>query len=162
MSLSWKEAFFRQASEDYKAFSDFNKKNALLCHQLHFFQMATEKLAKSFLAYNHSMPPKKSHYIFVRFLQTCKGRPEIRKRLLFSDARSFAQFIDSLLPLAQKIEELAPSADMERPNPEYPWIDYKTGQILSPISFNFPEYSLHNPKMEKLNKLVKDLFYISL
>jgi hypothetical protein len=32
---------------DYKAFFDFNKKNALLCHQLHFFQMATEKLGKS-------------------------------------------------------------------------------------------------------------------
>jgi len=51
---------------------------------------------------------------------------------------------------------------MERPNPEYPWIDYKTNQILTPIDFDFPEYSLHNPKMEKLNKLVKDLFQISL
>ncbi len=58
--------------------------------------------------------------------------------------------IDSLLPMADMVEKLAPAlAGQERPNPEYPWKD-NNGDITAPVDFDFPLFS---PKNQKLNQL---------
>ena len=49
--MTWSDAFLRQAVSDYQMFKRLSDKrsDAAICHRLQFLQMATEKLAKSFL-----------------------------------------------------------------------------------------------------------------
>lgn len=133
-------------------------------HQLHYMQMVTEKLARSYLA-DPRTQPQKTHVGFVRLLQQAKrGREsrEIRRRLGYGDDRVFAKFIDSLLPLARQVEELAPVlAGMARPNPEYPWKDLASGEIVVPVDFAFPQFSPKLPQMLKLTSLVENLLAIA-
>ena len=77
--MTWKQAFRKQARSDYDIFSEFNNATNLkpICHQLHYLQMATEKLAKSFFCDQTLEPPRKTHYGFVRLLRMLKTRPDI-------------------------------------------------------------------------------------
>jgi hypothetical protein len=57
-----------------------------------------------------------------RFLRISKGLPELRRQLGYEgNYNAFVSYIDSLLPLAEKIEALAPEGKrLDKPNPEYP------------------------------------------
>ena len=157
--MTWREAFLRQARHERTVWRRLNVEKFDIGHQLHFLQMVTEKLAKGFLtAPSSSGPPKFSHKSFVRFLQTLKSMSYLREMLGYTNAESFNAFIDSLLPLAEKIENLAPAlAGSTKPNPEYPWKDATTGQIFVPAEFDFPEFDPNKPQLIKLEHLIGSL-----
>ena len=67
--------------------------------------------------------------------------------------------IDSLLPLAERIQHLAPNyAGFTKPNPEYPWnpSGVESG-VIAPCEFAFPDFSPRDPRMGKLMRLIEDL-----
>ncbi|MEW6112548.1 MAG: hypothetical protein AB1664_10505 [Thermodesulfobacteriota bacterium] len=158
--MNWRDAYLAQAWSDYQIFRVLNKGRYPLCHKLHYLQMATEKLAKGFLYSSKGKPPQKTHYVFVRFLKVSKGRPEWRKKLGFDEhnSKAYATYIDSLIPVADRIEKLAPvGGDFDKVNPEYPWTDDK-GDVNCPCRYSFPEFE--KTELIKIQKLVSDLFRI--
>ena len=128
-----------------------------MCQKLHYLQMATEKLAKAFLSSPSDKPPN-VHKAIVRFLQTCKSRPEIRRQLGFDNQHeAFRLYIDSILDLAGRIEDLAPVGGQERLNPEYPWLD-GAGSVIAPASYGFSEFG--QQELLKFQNLTDSLFRI--
>lgn len=154
--MSWKRAFLKQALSDYDIFKEFNQKRKPLCHQLHYFQMATEKLSKGYLAGNNNQPPKHTHAALVRFLQGTKSSPAIRVALGYSNnKRAYAQYIDDLTHIAKVVQDLAPVGGKNiTPNPEYPWKDVQTGKIICPLEYSFPSLKWRSPQMVKLRELI--------
>jgi hypothetical protein len=101
--------------------------------------MLTEKLAKGFSTTETERPPA-IHRIFVRFLQLEMHSPSLYH---FSDLKKRSQYkssVASLLPLAHKIEALAPQqAGILAPNPEYPWQQGTAGPVVAPADYSFDE-----------------------
>ena len=156
--MTWRKAFLRQAETDYLLFCELNEHKKPLCHQLHYLQMATEKLAKAFTCGPNNNPPKASHPALVRFLQISKGRPDLRRDLGFQNNSTFRAYIDSLLPLAEKIENLVPEGNhLNKPNSEYPW---SNGHVLSPLDYNFKTICGNVPNMNKFKTLIANLIRI--
>lgn len=159
--MDWRTAFLLQARSDFAIFQRLNDSPTDYCHRLHYMQMATEKLAKSLLSPPHSDPPEASHAAFVRMLQVLKTRKDVRRQLGFRHTAAYRAYLDSLLELASRVERLAPSlAGPNEPNPEYPWRDSKTQDVIVPAQFAFDEFDLKNPKMLKLAALVGALLRI--
>jgi hypothetical protein len=162
--MNWRQAFIRQAQSEQQLRSHLKDTAAEYSHQLHYLQMVTEKLAKGFQAGpNDPDPPPLLHNVFARFLQTLKNQPEIRRQLGYNDRKVFATFINSLLELARRVEQLAPAATgLGQPNPEYPWRDAKTGEAFAPVDFDFrPLFSPRDAKMIKLERLIASLLQIA-
>lgn len=156
--MTWREAFLLQTRSDHEVFGRLG--DSATCHRLHYFQMVTEKLAKAWLtdpASEHAPPT--SHKSFVRMLQVVKSRRDVRKQLGYEDAGAFRGYINSLLDLANRVEELAPSlAGLSQPNPEYPWRDGVARVICVPCRYQFADFDrARNPQMAKLEKLVRAL-----
>ena len=121
--MAWREAFFAQAQSEQAVRQQLNLLKVEYSHQLHYLQMLTEKLAKSYASHPNSVDaPTTSHAAFVRLLQVIKGRPDVRRKLGYENPDVFTQFINSLLPLADKIQRLAPNfAGTTNPNPSSLW-----------------------------------------
>ncbi len=151
--MSWRAAFILQARSDNEIRRLLNKEKVEYSHQLHYLQMTTEKLAKGMLTSpSSSNPPTFTHSAFVRCLQVLKGRPEIRRQLGYDSPIYFREFIDSVLPFADRVEKLAPSfAGGTQPNPEYPWQNKPQDPVVVPAHYNFPEF---DPRSHHMNKLV--------
>ncbi|MFH0825101.1 MAG: hypothetical protein V2B18_20305 [Pseudomonadota bacterium] len=139
--MTWRAAFFSQAWSDFNLFKDLNRPDVPLCHRLHYLQMATEKLAKGFLCSRKRDPPPPRHAVFVKFLELSKRRSVWRSKLGYGqNGRAYAAYVDSLIPCAKKIEDLAPEGGkLGKVNPEYPWID-ASGTVQCPISYPFAEF----------------------
>ena len=161
--MDWREAFLHQAKSDHMVWGKLNQARTEYSHQLHYVQMVTEKLAKGFLAKPGSTtPPRTVHAAFVRMLRLIKGRPDIRRQLGYKDAAVFASYINSLLPLADSIEKLAPaSAGTTLPNPEYPWEDRSSHEVTAPALFAFPDFDPRESRMAKMVKLIQQLLRIA-
>ena len=158
--MTWREALIRQAAHDWDVYERLNPEVFSVADQLHYLQMTTEKLAKGLLTPGGSaFPPQHSLARLVRFLQTLKHRPNLRKNLGYPHAASFSAFINSLLPLAQQIENLAPAiAGDFQPNPEYPWLDRVTGRVHTPCDFTFPDFNPRNSKLIQFEKMMRGVF----
>lgn len=162
--MSWRQAFLERARSDDAVRRRLNAVAAVaICHELHYLQMATEKLAKAYISPQDDPPPQ-THVGFVRLLQLVKQSPSMRDRLGYGDdRRSFVAYIDSLLPLARRVEQLAPAlAGSGEPNAEYPWADAATGNIVAPAAFDFAEFDPADPKMIKLLGLFRALLQLDL
>lgn len=156
--MNWRTAFLDQARSDYEMMRLLNEHRVASCHQFHYLQMATEKLAKSFLlSANANTPPRTTHLALVRFLRVLKAQwPHIGESLGYRHRESFGQLIDSLLPVAEEIERLAPNfAGTSKPNPEYPWQIPGNSQVTAPAQFDFETIEAFNPKNPQLGKLLK-------
>jgi hypothetical protein len=156
--MNWRQAYFCQARSDYDVFRTLNDQRQPLCHKLHYLQMASEKLAKGFLCDpNGANPHRRTHYAFVNFLKVSKGRPDLRNRLGYGhNYKAYSAYIDSLLPLAERIEKLAPvGGDFDTMNPEYPWIDAR-GDVICPANYNFPDFG--KTELAQIQKLLSGLF----
>lgn len=154
MSMTWKIAFLQQAYSDYKLFLHLQQDAAPFCHQLHYLQMTTEKLAKGYLAYDNNRP-EQIHNVFLKFMRSIRGNPEL-SRLYGCSPRQFREFIDSLLPLAKQLEEVAPAGGKDKPNAEYPWeLD---NSIYVPATYNFPGLSFTGVQMIKMLKSIELYF----
>ena len=158
--MNWKEAFLKQAKDDFEVFYEFYKLEKPACRQLHYLQMATEKLAKAYRSSIYAAPPKTSHKAFSQFLQSIKALPDFQRKLGYQNKNStYYAYIDSLLPIAQHIEDLAPEGKkLNKPNPEYPWRQGKL--IKAPIEYNFPEVYEQQIQFNKLIELINKLLTI--
>jgi hypothetical protein len=161
--MSWRECFRRQAKSDYELFKELNKTGKPVCHQMHYLQMATEKIAKAFLSSNNNIRPKFSHSALTRFMKISKGRPDIRRKLSFgNDMNAFVSYIDSIIPFAEHIENLAPAGgNGERINPEYPWQD-PNGDVVSPLDNNFAHIHGDRTNMSKFMGYMENLIRVSI
>ena len=154
----WSLAYAKQARADLNARAVLLREAALpACQQLHFLQMACEKLCKSHLCLSGSRPDdlQTSHayiatvlpVIFrVRFAQTYQRR-----------LRHDAQLLKLVEHLAREIELLAPAVRRggKRPdNCEYPWED-AAGNVLVPAERQFPTLDLLTPQGILFLKLVE-------
>lgn len=149
--MDWKTAFAVQARSDNEIRKILNKNGVPYCHQLHYLQMAAEKLAKSMLCRaGSSTPPSFTHKGFVTVLRTLESDPGVVRFLGFGGKKpAFKTLIRSLVPLANAIEQLAPNlAGQFGPNPEYPW---ESGtQIEAPCQYAFSGFDPRNVAMTKL------------
>ncbi|WP_337176905.1 hypothetical protein [Paludisphaera sp.] len=119
------EKWWKQARSDLRVFRLLRRSGVEPCHQLHYLQMATEKLTKAYL-WRGGGPPQRSHAGFVNFLRKLGLVEDQRREALASalDFRNFSQlrgWIQGVIPLAHELERLAPALAQNGPNPEYPW-----------------------------------------
>jgi hypothetical protein len=134
-------AFYRQARSDWFVFRHFHPDGPRWwttmrgawcgvvgvrplsfapCHELHYLQMCTEKLAK---AYFPAALPRDNHAAFRTFLRDLPSNPGAAIPLGFQDLAGLTRWEGTARMLVGAIEDLAPSiADRKGlPNPEYPW-----------------------------------------
>jgi hypothetical protein len=138
--MSWRDAFLKQARSDYLVSRHLNTSHLPLCHQLHYLQMASEKLAKAYLCRPGGSHPGTTHHVQEKMLRVLKGRPDVRRELGFGENyHAYCAYIDSLISVAKVVENLAPAGgDCRTMNPEYPWAD-TSGQVLCPAEYDYPE-----------------------
>lgn len=136
-TVEWRLAYAAQAHADLQA------RDVLLqfpqlpaCHQLHYLQMACEKICKAYLCGTgaRSEVLRRSHAHVQRPLfeiarrQLMRGRNQQSRRAL-----------EAIKKLARRIELLAPSVDDDGAVPsncEYPWVD-AGGRLQVPARFDF-------------------------
>ncbi len=135
---NWQAAFLQQARCDWDAYQRTRQTAWPSCHRLLFLQMATEKLSKALLVAGHSKLETiaQSHAAFVNFMRLVGDNRKLQVALGMKKAQLRARF-KRLLPLAYKIELLAPALARGGPNPEYPWKD-ASDNILAPANYAFP------------------------
>jgi hypothetical protein len=97
-----------------------------VCHQLHFLQMAAEKISKAYF-WRSGKAPRKSHAGFAQFIRTLPSstqsveRERVAQVLGFSSYNAFKSWANRGLPIAYDLEKLAPALAMDGVNTEYPW-----------------------------------------
>ncbi len=160
--MDWRTALFEQARSDYEMVKLLSRNNAPLCHQLHFLQMATEKLAKGFGTPRGGPQPPKVHRAFVRLMRSVKGDPHLQRACNCGPGQIDA-YIASLLPVARLIEDLAPAIANDGPNPEYPWQASSgviPGGVIAPINYPFPALQFSSRGMVNMLTFLDRCFQI--
>ncbi|MBW3623676.1 MAG: hypothetical protein KY468_09750 [Armatimonadetes bacterium] len=158
MARDWRSAFFQQARSDYEVFHVLRKEDAPFSHQLHYLQVATEKMSKGFAASVGGPRPPRTHHTFVTFMRIARGMPNLRHACGFQQADPYRAYIDSLLPVAHLIENLAPVGELDRPNPEYPW--EQGDEVAVPVEYPFPDLDFKLPRMMKMLNFIDRCFEI--
>lgn len=137
---NYQALWWQQTQLDYEVLLLLHKQKALPCQQLHYLQMVTEKLGTAYF-WRSNRPPRKSHAIFVKFLQDL-GHVRSSERSHLADLFGFKQFkglecsLRGMSPLAYDLERLAPAlARDDGPNPEYPWPT--TAPEYTPATYEF-------------------------
>ncbi len=149
----WSDAFLAQARSDWEIYKELQD-NHSQCHELHYLQMTTEKLSKAALA--TTITPAKSHQVFVKFLRLTNLNSNIRNRLT-GNPNQYRSIINEILPIADKIEQLAPAYDGVASNSEYPW-EQPDGSVISPSAYEFPIWKeLKTASGRKLLELIRQL-----
>ena len=134
------ELWWRQVRSDHAVLLTFRKLGTEPCHQLHYLQMVTEKLAKAYF-WRSGNPPRKSHAVFVQFLRRLGSCPSSERKkntkvFGFVQFRAFQAHINAIIPLANALQGLAPALAQDNgPNPEYPWPQNAPQHV--PASFEF-------------------------
>jgi hypothetical protein len=153
----WRIAYARQALADLRA------REALLqhldlpeCQQLHFLQMACEKLCKACLC-GQGVDPEtlRSSHAYISGPLPIIARQQFAQqaRKVYSD-RTWV--IESLRVLARKIELLSPAVNQAGTHPancEYPWAG-PDGLIRVPAEHNFGLDLLHEKAGRHLLKVL--------
>jgi hypothetical protein len=134
--------FLVQARSDFRVFELLRKQweeaDLPACHALHYLQMATEKLGKA-KAWQHG-PPGKTHGGFKGFMKGLQSKREAQKKLGYEGRNAnWYHLLRKSLPLAQMIQDLAPSGHEDKPNPEYPWP--VNSPLFAPAEFKFKIWS---------------------
>ena len=153
--MDWRTALFQQARSDYEMVNLLSRNNAPLCHQLHFLQMATEKLAKGFQTLPNGPQPPKVHRAFVGLMQLVRNDAYLQ-RACNCAPRQVNVYIASLLPVARLIEDLAPALSNDGPNPEYPW--QVPGDVVAPVNYPFPTLQFDGRGMVNMRKFLDRFF----
>jgi hypothetical protein len=138
------QAFIDQARSDWSVRGLLaERKDAPICHELHYLQMACEKLAKAYRLRDTTSPVEElvsKHSGFAKFLvpfciavlkDEYRGK-DAQLRNIISRARA----------IAREIEKLAPAIDcLAAPeNAEYPW--ERDGRVTAPCAYGFPSLEL--------------------
>ena len=155
MPMDWRGALLMQARSDFEMLDFLRRNERPFCHQLHFLQMATEKLGKGFATAPGGPPPLKVHRAFVGFLRSVKSSVQLQQAC-HCGPRQIDAYIASLLPLARRIEDLAPSHAGDGPNPEYPWPE--AHGITAPASYEFTDLQFDGRGMVNMLKFLERCF----
>lgn len=151
----WASAYLEQARSDWDTCELITENACAACHELHYLQMTTEKLGKAVLLRGGANldSVNRSHKAFVSFLRVAARSPSIRQALQFNVCQLQA-YVKEILPVADRIERLAPTLARDGPNAEYPW-ETPSGEVKVPASYAFPvEKDLRGPHGRKLLKLI--------
>jgi hypothetical protein len=113
--------FLVQARTDFEVFELLRSQPGLpACHALHYLQMATELLGKAH-AWKHGSQAS-THRAFVGFFRSLRTNRKAQKQLGYGKRKeNWEHLIRKNVPLAERIEDLAPALADGTPNPEYPW-----------------------------------------
>jgi hypothetical protein len=113
--------FLVQARTDFEVFKLLRGSPAFpACQALHYLQMATELLGKAH--FWRQGPPRNTHRAFVSFLRSLSTNRKAQSQLGFGKQnQSWEHMIRKSVPLAERVEDLAPALALDGPNPEYPW-----------------------------------------
>jgi len=142
---NWRTAFLAQAKSDFNVLVRlFQGRESERCHRLHYFLMASEKLAKGYLT-NGKERPQPTHEALVRFLRQAHLFRDLRKRCRMTSKRQFQHYLVGLLPIAQEAENLFPRANEPKPNPEYPWQGTEDS-ICVPCEYAFADWEWDKPR----------------
>ncbi len=154
MELDWRSAYLLQAKSDYEMFTTLaQKEDTPLCHTLHYLQMATEKLAKSFLS-EPNQPWPSRHQAYVAFIHVLLLNPNPFQKILgYTRKDQYKASLGSIRRTAKTLEDLVPESLRTRPNPEYPWSSQ--GRIYVPVVYDFPGLRLQEVGMRKLLKFTE-------
>ncbi|MFH0826124.1 MAG: hypothetical protein V2B18_25515 [Pseudomonadota bacterium] len=159
--MFWRDAFFKQAWSDYTVFQAMNGSPYPRCHMLHYLQMTTEKLAKGFLCdfSGEDAPSRKTHIAFSLFLRVSKSKGSFHQLLGYErNSPRYRAYVDTLLPLAERIEHLAPvGGNLNQMNPEYPWV-HDDGRVRCPAECDFSDFSRKD--IVRMNRFISDLFRV--
>lgn len=156
--MNWASAFAKQAKSDLEAREQLLLAEKLpQCHQLHFLQMACEKLCKAYLigAQRVDHLALSSSHAYV-----AKQLPLIARQFLARDAGRLPRetwVLDPIRELARRIELLAPAVtDGGRvpANCEYPW-EAPDGTVVAPAEHNFGLIMLYERAGTTLLKVLR-------
>lgn len=149
-------AFWDQASSDHAMFRLLSEHDQPVCHKLHFLQMCAEKLAKAYFFGTLTPPDLDSHAVIVKFLRAIASGSEIRKAFGIDPRRAFKAHVESMLPLAEALERLAPALAGDGPNPEYPWPRHNP--VIAPVNHSFALWQmLQTPKGRRFLQFLDQL-----
>lgn len=155
--MTWVEAYLAQADADFARYREMAEGagGESVHDQLHYFQMACEKLAKAaLLASGHSVPSVGStHKVVVRFVQSLKHCHAARHDYGVGAAQ-WGMMLDELAKYADAIERLAPALAGNGPNPEYPWPDGRGGAV-PPCRYRWTVDPRADRRGQKLMELVR-------
>ena len=135
----YQEVWWQQARADHDVLLLLRGQRAAPCHQIHYLQMVTEKVAKARF-WRAGTPPPRSHAGFVQFLRSLGGvrateRQHVADVFEFRRFKDFQNFMRAVSPLAYSLERLAPALAQDGPNPEYPWPQHAPEYV--PATFDF-------------------------
>lgn len=155
--MPWRTAYARQAKSDLDARDVLLRAEQLpACHQLHYLQMACEKLAKAHLIAGGTDPADlQSSHAYV-----AKRLPIIARQLLAREARRHPRdtwILAAIRKLARQIELLAPAVDDDGRSPancEYPW-PLPDGNIIAPAHHAFGLSLLYEKAGTTLLKIMR-------
>jgi len=118
--------WWQQAKSDYDIFLLLKREVGIECHQLHFLQMATEKLRKAYFWRTGAAPPK-SHTGFHKFMRNLgsvsdtRRQEKILKTLSFPRLEDFQKWLKGTLSIVYSLQNCTPDLPQNGQNPEYPW-----------------------------------------
>jgi hypothetical protein len=122
---TFQELWWERARSDHEVLVLLRREGYPECHQLHYLQMATEKLAKAYF-WRSGSPPPRNHAGFVQFLRFLGGIPRSERASLiaavqFKSFESFQGWLRAALGFGRRLEILSPALASDGENLEYPW-----------------------------------------
>jgi hypothetical protein len=143
--MSWASAYARQAKSDLQAREQLLINERIpACHQLHFLQMAAEKLCKAHLsAQGQPQEVLETSHAFI-----AGPLPVIARQIIARDAGKLPRLtwvLGAIRKLARQIELLHPQvndAGCVPSNCVYPWVK-ADGEVVAPADHPFALSLLH-------------------
>jgi hypothetical protein len=133
--IDWRKAFALQALSDLAARDKLAEASSEICHQLHFLQMASEKVCKA-----HLIEAKGYKNLQRRHDVIAKTLPVLAKQVFSTENEFNPKYGQraAIQRMAHEIELLSPSCEEEsRPdNSEYPWSN-RDGEVQIPCLHSF-------------------------
>ena len=152
--MDWPRAFARQACSDFAARDRLLEHGDLpQCHQLHYLQMAMEKVAKAHYMARGDDPGalQRSHGYIAKAIPII-----VQDALSRTPGGKPPWIMRAVRTLALRIERLAPAIDAGRSVPsncEYPW-ENAAGAVIVPAEHDF-EIDLHQKVAITMMKTVR-------
>lgn len=137
-------AFIAQARSDWRVYRVLSERSDVaLCHQLHYLQMACEKMAKAYrlrdtkAAVDELVSKHSGFSKFVSPFFTAVLKPEY-----LGKDEQLTGLLSRARTIAREIEKLAPAMDRVAvpENAEYPW--ERDGRVTAPCDYAFPALEL--------------------
>lgn len=123
--------------------------------------MTLEKLAKRYRIPRRGPDLPHTHKGASHLIQLLIPANPINRRLHIALGKFNVQrraYLNALLPTIHAIERLAPALAKNAQNAEYPWPLPNGVDIMAPFDHGFNEPALMQPKIIKVNELLRTIF----